>query len=385
MSLEQEKESTISALELRPTVLQVDLSAIEKNYQQIARKADKSKIMAIVKANAYGHGAVRCAGKLIECGVDYLGVALVEEGIELRKAGITHPILVFGGILSSQIKHFIDFDIELTASSVSKLKAIEDTARGLNKKARVQLKIDTGMERIGTHWYSAEKLFTAALKAKHIEVVGVFSHLATANEDDESFAFAYEQLDRFKEVKELFCNMSDSRPIFHIAASSAIFRLPESHMDMVRPGISLYGVYPCAALKELVQLEPAMQLRSSVVYFKVVRKGSGVSYGLSWKAAKDTRIVTVPVGYGDGYSRRLSNCGQVLIGGKRYPIVGRICMDQLMVDVGSDTVFNDAEVVLLGAQGDERITVSELADIIGTSVYEVLTATNNRVPRVYVG
>lgn len=376
------KDEQPTQIELRPTLLEIDLSAIAENFSMIRDRARGKKVMAVVKANAYGHGLVACARHLLECGADCLGVALLEEGIELRRAGISAPILVFGGIFTSQIRHFIDFDLELTASSVSKLEAIEETAQLLSKRAKVHLKIDTGMERIGVHHDHAETLFRAVLDCKHCEIRGVFSHFATLNEPDYSFASV--QLERFLRCRELFQTVCPrEQPLFHIGASSAVLRFPEALLDMVRPGIALYGVYPGNSLTESAPLKPAMRLLSKVVYFKVVRKGDGVSYGHTWRAPEDTRVVTIPVGYGDGYSRRLSNKADVLINGKRYPVIGRVCMDQIMVNIGADSAYNGDEVVLLGAQGEEAIRARELAEQIGTSAYEVLTATNTRVPRVY--
>jgi len=341
--------------------------------------------MAVVKASAYGHGLVPCAQHLVKSGASWLGVAFVEEGIELRKAGVQVPILVFGGIFDSQIKHFIDYDLDLTASSVDKLKSIEETASWLGKKARVHLKVDTGMERIGVHYYNADNFISEALNQKNIEVVGLFSHFATAGEDPD---FAREQLKRFSScvefTKEECLQRGIKTPLFHLANSTGAISIPEARFDMVRCGIALYGVYPAEFLRQLVKLEPVMKLSSRIVYFKVTKAGAGVGYGQAWKAEKDTRIVTVPIGYGDGYMRSLSNKGEVLIRGKRYPIVGRVNMDQIMVDIGDDSAWVGDEVVLLGEQGSERITASEVAEKAGSYAYEILTATNMRVPREYL-
>ena len=338
--------------------------------------------MAVVKANAYGHGLISCARRLAQEGADYLGVAFVEEGVELRHAGITTPILVFGGIFGAQIKLYLDYDLDITASSLSKLRQIESTARQLRKRARVHLKIDTGMERIGVHYYSAETLLEETLRCPHCDITGVFSHFACA--DDENLSFTKAQLERFLEVTGLFSRRGLPCPLRHMATSAALLRLKESHLDMVRPGIALYGVYPETHLQQCLPLTPAMRLTSRVVYFKVVKKGAGVSYGQRWVAPEDSRVVTVPIGYGDGYFRHLSNRGAVLIRGCKYPIVGSVCMDQIMVNLGAlGEAYNGDEVVLIGAQGGEHITVNEIADLVGTIPYEVLTSTNQRVPRIF--
>lgn len=369
---------------LRPTVMTVALSSLSNNLSAVRDKLGDCKLMAVVKANAYGHGLIPCAKHFVASGVDYLGVAFVEEGIELRKAGIKQPILVFGGIFDSQIKHFIEYDLDLTASSIGKLQGIEKTAAQLGKKARVHLKVDTGMERIGVHYYSAEPFLKTALDMKNCDIVGVFSHLATAAEDSQ---FARVQIERFSQcveyTKQEFLAAGVALPMFHIANSAGAILYPEAQFDMVRCGIALYGVYPDSSLRSEISLTPAMKLLSRVVYFKVVRKGAGVGYGQTWIAPEDTRVVTIPIGYGDGYFRSLSNRGEVLIGGKRFPIVGRISMDQIMVNVGQDSVYVGDEVVLIGSQGSEEISVGELADKASSYSYEMLTATNMRVPRVY--
>jgi alanine racemase len=366
---------------LRPTVMDVDLDALAANYAALCKAAAPADVMPVVKADAYGHGGAVCARHLVDQGAKWLGVAIVEEGIELRQAGIDVPILVFGGIFGAQIGLFLDHDLDLTALSVGKLLAIDEAARAKGKRARVHLKIDTGMGRIGVRYDHAEKLFDAAMEATHCDVVGVFSHFATISDADSSFANI--QLERFLESLEYFEKRSLPLPIRHISSSAGITRLPQSRLDLVRPGLALYGVYPHCCTPEDIELLPVMSLRSRVVYFKVVPEGAGISYSHTWVAGRDTRVVTIPVGYGDGFFRRLSNQGNVLIRGKRYPIIGNVCMDQMMVDIGQDEAFNDDEVVLIGEQGGEKITVEEIAGLIGTNTHEVLVSTNLRVPRRY--
>lgn len=365
---------------LRPTVLEVDLAQLTANYRALERHA-KAPVMVVLKANAYGHGMVEVGRHFDGLGAPCLAVAYLEEGLRLREAGVRAPILVLGGIIGDQIPHFIEQDLTLTASSVDKLKAIEDCAATMGRTAHVHLKVDTGMERIGVHWYSAEKLLEASLSCRHVEVDGIFSHFANADASDLSHART--QLARFHEVLRFYERRSLKPPLRHVSSSGAVIQLPEASLDMVRPGLLLYGAYPSPNVPRLVEVRSALRWVSRVVYFKVVQPGNPVGYGSTWKADEAVRLVTVPVGYGDGYMRAMSGRAQVLIRGRRYPVVGRICMDQLMVSIGSDSAYNGDEVVLLGGDGDAAITIEELAGWAGTIPHEILTSINTRVPRVY--
>lgn len=365
---------------LRPTHLRVSLATLSDNLASIQRAVGQGvRVMPILKSNAYGHGLVPVARKLASAGAHMFGVAYLEEALLLRRAGIDTPILVLGGIVGHQIPVFIEYGLTLTASSIDKLLAIEQAAAMMGARASVHLKIDTGMERIGTHWYSATPLLEASLQCRHVDVGGIYSHFANSDADD--LTHARLQLERFSEVLAFYPQHNLPMPCRHIANSGGILQLPESHLDMVRPGILLYGVSPLASRTSTVPVRPALCWQSRVVYFKVVKAGNPVSYGSTWAPTENTRVVTVPVGYGDGYFRALSGKAQVQIGGKRYPVVGRICMDQLMVDIGEDSAHNGDEVILLGEGGPHP---DELADWAGTIAYEVLTNINTRVPRVYV-
>jgi alanine racemase len=371
---------------IRPTNVEVDLDRLTENYKAIAGHVSGARIMAILKANAYGHGMVPVAHHLVSIGVDYLGVAVLEEGILLRESGITAPILVLGGIIGNQVPRFLDNDLTLTASSVEKLAQIDEAARGRGVKARVHLKIDTGMERIGVHYYSADALLEASLTCSNVEVEGIYSHFANADALD--LDSAREQLRRFQQVLSFYEERDLPRPpLRHMANSGAILQLPESHMDMVRPGILLYGVYPSDEAQRTVSVYPALSWKSRVVYFKVVQPDHPVSYGSTWQSDRLTRIVTVPVGYGDGYFRAMSGQAEVIMRGKRYPVVGRICMDQLMVNIGWESAYNNDEVVLLGEDESTgaKISCEDLAQWAGTIPYEILTNINTRVPRLYFG
>lgn len=367
---------------VRPTHVEINLARLTENLQAIRRHVAPAGVMAILKANAYGHGLVEVARHLTAVGIDYLGVAFLEEGVLLREAGVTAPILVMGGILGNQAPLFLDYDLTVTASSVEKLEQIDRAARQSGRIARVHLKIDTGMERIGVHYYNAGSLVEAALTCTHCQVEGIYSHFASSDAADRSSAQV--QLQRFNQVLAL-CEQQGLRPALrHIANSGGILQLPESHLDMVRAGILLYGVYPSAEVERSVVVRPAMSWKSRVVYFKVVLPGHSVSYGSTWQAEEMTRVVTVPVGYGDGYFRSLSDKGEVVIRGRRYPIIGRICMDQMMVNIGWETAYNGDEVILLGEMDGQNVTPEELAAWAGTIPYEVLTNINTRVPRIYI-
>lgn len=366
----------------RPTRVEVDLTAIRHNIECIRSLVADTPIMGIVKANAYGHGLVRLSRELLERGVEQLGVAFLEEGIALRRAGIDAPVLVLGGILGDQVSHYLEHDLMPTASSVFKLNQIEEAAAAMGMRARVHLKIDTGMERIGIHYYNAHQLFEAAVAAKHCDLCGVFSHFAESHAVDRSYTRL--QLERFHEALDFFPRHSLPMPTRHIANSGAILQHPEAILDMVRPGIMLYGVYPSDETQRTVALRPVLTLKTCVVYFKVVPKGARVGYDGKWVAPDDTRVITLPVGYGDGYRRALSNKGSALVGGKRYPIVGSISMDQMMVNIGQDTAYNGDEAVLIGSQGAESISIEEIAELVDTTPYEIMVGINTRVPRRYL-
>jgi len=361
---------------MRPTFLEVNLPQLRKNIEAIRSHVTPAKVMAMVKANAYGHGTDGVA-PFIEPYIDYFGVAILEEGIHLRELGIRKPILVAGGALPEQIPSFIEYDLILTASSPELLASADTAAASAKKRLIAHLKIDTGMERIGVHYYDAESFLEQSLKCKNIEIEGIYTHLANSEEPD--LKHARLQLERFLEVLQFYEKRSLSMPIRHIANSGAVLQFAESHLDMVRPGLILYGVYP-VGVSHTVQIAPALTWRSRVAFSKITRPGHPVSYGSLWQAEAETRIVTIPCGYADGYFRRMTNQAQVLINGTKYPQVGRICMDQFMVNVGEDIAEVGDEVVLLG----DEITAYDLAEWTGTNEYEVLTNISARVPRRYL-
>jgi alanine racemase len=374
----------------RPTRIRVDLDALAHNLRAIRQHTGRP-VMGIVKANAYGHGLVPVARHLEAQGVERLGVAFVEEGVTLRRAGVRVPILVMGGIYGKQVGDFLEHDLEITVSSVDKLRLVEAAAESAGRRAKAHLKIDTGMNRIGVHSARCGPFLEAALTSRWCEPVGLYSHLACA--DEPGNPMTARQLERFAEAcaqAQAICGRASvPMPIRHLANSGGVLHFPDTWLDLVRPGIALYGALPDPAARDTVGLKPVLSLATRVVYFKVVQAGSSVSYGATWTAERDTRVITLPIGYGDGWPRALSSKGEVLVRGERKPMVGRVCMDQFMVDLGPDgTAYNEDEVVLIGAQqsasSEERISVEAVAQAAGTIPYEVLTGLNERIPREYV-
>lgn len=370
---------------MRPSYLQINLKNLVYNFKQIRKFCPNSKILAAVKANAYGHGLLECSKILEENSVDYLGVAFIEEGVELRNAGIKTPILTLGGISGRQIDLFLDYEIDILASSVSKLEQIENRARDLNKIANIHLKFDTGMERIGIHYYSkdVELIIKKATSSDFLNLVGIASHFALSESTDTSFNET--QLQRFSDVLRRYENLIPKNVIRHIANSGGILSSPNNHLDMVRPGRILYGISAGEHQDHKLAIKPVLSLLSEVAYFKVVKKNHSVSYGRTWTAEADTRVVTIPLGYGDGIFRSLSNKGRVIINNNMYPIIGTICMDQFMVDIGPQGVaHNGDKVIFIGEDKNHKITITDIAKLASTDALEILTHLNTRLPRVYI-
>ena len=303
----------------------------------------------------------------------------LEEGIHLRHLGVDIPILVMGGTLPEQIPWFLRYDLTLTASSMDLLVAAQGYAAPSGGKIRAHLKIDTGMERVGVRDTEAGSFLTQAAASSHIEVEGIYSHYANGDQPD--LTHARLQLERFNEVLRFYERHSlPLPPLRHISNSGGILQIPEGNFDLVRPGIMFYGVYPELEIPHTVEVKPALIWRSRVAYTKITPPGRPVSYGSLWQTDRPTRIVTIPCGYADGYFRRMSGKARVLINGRSYPQVGRICMDQFMIDAGDAPIALGEDVVLLG----EGISACDLAGWMGTNAYEVLTSISARVPRVFV-
>ena len=384
------RPGSIDASEMRPTWCDIDLDALDRNLAAIRRHVGSAEVVPVVKANAYGHGIAQIGLALQAAGVSCVAVAYVEEALALRSAGVTIDIHVLGGAVERQIPLFLAHSLIFTAPSIDKLRQISEAAVAAGTTARAHLKIDTGMERIGVHHYNADGLFAESLRCRSVRVEGVFSHFANADSAD--LSDARRQIERFNEALSFYERHSLPTPVRHMAASAAIARLPEAHLDRVRPGIVLYGVAPKPEIAAALPVEPVLSWHSEVVYFKVVPCGASVGYGGTWTADRQTRLITLPVGYADGYARSLGTGprqgptqgpANVLIDGAPHPVVGHVCMDQTMVDIGDGSAYNGNRVTLIGRQGDERVTVTDLADWSGRSPYEVLTGISLRVPRVY--
>jgi len=363
----------------------VDLDAICQNVLKIKSKINSdTKLMVIIKADGYGHGAAPVARALGEIGVDAYGVAIIEEAIELRNAEVTKPILILGYTPKEQYDLVVTYDVMQSVFQYEMAEAIDLEAKKQGKIAKIHIKIDTGMSRIG---FADTKESILDIKRismlKNIKIEGLFSHLACA--DEVSKDSAHSQLKRFLHFVTLLENENIIIPTKHISNSAAAIDLPEANLDMIRCGIATYGLYPSEWVnKNEIKLIPAMELKTHVTYVKEVEAGVGVSYGSTYVTERTTKIATIPVGYADGYSRLLSNRGRVIIHGKYAPIIGRVCMDQFMVDVSNIEDVKQGDIVtLLGKDGDSYISVEELAELSNSFNYELVCNVGKRIPRVY--
>ena len=368
---------------LRHTFCEIDLDAIRHNVRVMRACAQGgADFLAVVKANGYGHGAVQVARAALEAGASMLAVAIPEEGIELREAGIAAPVLVLGGAEEEASEEIVRHDLTQVVFDETRIRALAAAGRKLGCAAKVHLKLDTGMCRIGVRKEEEAQRLTRLIDSlEGIELTGCFTHMATADEDQREGTL--EQIARFEALTEAVGAVHPGKIVRHAANTASIFRYPQAHFDMVRGGIALYGYPPHP---EVRGLRPAMRWIAHAVYVKTILPGDRVSYGGLFEAKKETRVMTVPVGYADGYRRGLTGKGSVLVRGQRARILGRVCMDQIMVDVTDipDAQAGD-EVVLLGAQGDEMIDADEMAAWLGTISYEVICSPSARVPRVYIG
>lgn len=363
----------------RPTKAIINISNLKNNIKVVKSLVGKKKIMGVVKANAYGHGLVEIS-KALEDDVDYLGVAYIEEALILRENGIKSPILVLGAIHKEQIDDYILNDIEITGSSLEKIEAISKRSKILKKKAKVHIKIDTGMGRIGVQWDRVERFFKELFESnllKNIEIVGIYTHFSSADTDK---GFTYKQNDRFKKVLKVFSKYVDpNNVLIHTANSKVVANYSKDFLnDMVRVGLLLYGYSNNPEVQK--RLKPVMSFKTIVSYFKVLEKGCPIGYNQTYVTKKRTRIVTLPVGYADGYPIEFSNKTSVFLNNKFYPVVGKICMDQCMVDIGNGEAYVGDEVELFG----ENVSLWELSKESLKSPYVLLTGVSERVPRVYI-
>lgn len=368
----------------RSAWVEIDLKAITENVKTLKSLLQPNVLfMVVVKADGYGHGAVPVSRAALAGGADRLGVALLEEGINLKQAGITAPIHVLSELSLKEVPLIIDYDLIPTVYTESFATRLNEEAVRRNKKVKLHLKIDTGMNRVGVPVGNALDLIEKAFALPSFKIEGIFTHFALA--DNPTSDFTRVQFERFQKVLNALSVKGLNISLRHAANSAATILYPESRLDMVRCGISVYGLHPSGATKDKIALTPALALKAKIPFIKTIASGEGVSYGHTFKAKRPTRLATLPLGYADGYTRLLSNRSHVLIRGKRAPVIGNICMDQLMVDVSQipEAQVGD-EVVLIGDQKDKRITADELAGILGTINYEITCMLNKRLPRIYL-
>jgi alanine racemase len=366
----------------RPTVAEIDLGSLEFNYRQLQKRIPEGvKLLAVVKADAYGHGAIPISRKLEKLGVAYLGVAISDEGVELRKGGVKAPILILGGIYKEGVDRVLQFDLTPVVFQKETLRLLTKTAERWKKKVKVHLKVDTGMGRLGVPLKLWPTFLKELKRFPEIEIEGILSHFSMTDEEE---SFTTHQWREFQEAVALAKEMGISYKFLHIANSGTLITFPSYLGNLVRPGIMLYGAYPSLTFQDLIQLKPVMTLKTRIHFLKSVAPGTRISYGGAFITKRESLIATLPIGYADGYSRHLSNQGQVLIRGKRAPIVGKVCMDFIMVDVTEiPNVSLGDEVILMGKQGKEQITAEEIAKKIDSISYEVLCLIGKRVPRIY--
>ncbi|MGH7826142.1 MAG: alanine racemase [Candidatus Binatia bacterium] len=368
----------------RPTLCFIDLDALRWNFRQVKEKVGpRVKILSMVKANAYGHGATVVANALAAEGSDAFGVATVEEGIELRQAGIRGPIVVLAGLYVEQVGKFFEYELTPVVHEVENLKRLETAVQKLGRTLEVHLKIDTGMGRLGMLAAEVFSWLPELKKLQAVRIAGVFSHFSHA--ESVQGDYTQKQLKIFHDIVQRLKSAGVSPSLTHFANSAATITLPAAHFDMVRPGLMLYGVYPSPAMASQIALKPVLSWKTRILQLKKIPAGSSISYGQTFVTARPSLIATLPIGYADGYGRLLSNRGEVLIKVSRAPIVGRVCMDLTMIDVTDiGGVQQGDEVVLLGRQGATEISADEMAAWSNTISYEILTSISARVPRIHL-
>ena len=379
------------------TWAEINLEAYAHNIRELRRVTrPPARLMAVVKANGYGHGAVEVAREALQNGARYLGVARINEAIPLREAGLEVPILIFGYSPPGLAPVLIDYELTQTVYSLSTASALSEQATRKGGKINVHLKVDSGMGRLGLLLVptngnpddiaaqNSVREIEAISRLRGLTVEGIFTHFATADSADKSYADL--QLGRFMDLLNRLQKEGLELPVRHAANSGALIDMPDSHLDMVRPGIATYGLHPSDEVnKRIVDLKPVMTLKSKIIHLKRVAPGFNISYGITFQTKNHTTIATIPVGYADGFNRLLSSRGHMLVHGQRVPIVGRVCMDLTMLDVGGVAgVALEDEVVVFGEQGNEAVTADEIAASLDTINYEVVSTITGRVPRIYL-
>jgi alanine racemase len=367
----------------RPTLCWIDHDALRWNLRQIREKVGANvKILSMVKANAYGHGAAAVAQTLVGAGGDAFGVATLEEGVELRRSGIGAPILVLAGAYEEQLAEFFAHSLTPVVHDMTRLETLEKAVRRRSATLNVHLKIDTGMGRLGLVAAESEAWIPELKNLAALKIEGVFSHFSHAESVDGDYT--RRQLEIFNRIVERLRGEQIAPPLVHFANSAATITLPAAYFDMVRPGIMLYGVYPSPAMAKQIILKPVLAWKTKILQLKKVPAGTSISYGQTFVTNRESMIATLPIGYADGYPRLLSNRGEVLVGGQRAKVAGRVCMDLTMIDVTDiRNVKQGDEVVLLGRQDDAEISADQIAAWASTISYEILTSISARVPRIH--
>ena len=368
----------------RPAFLEVNLRNVAFNVKNIRRKlGQRIEFLAVVKADAYGHGAYEVSKVVLENGADLLGVAILEEGIELREKGIQAPILILYPEFSGREKKVLEYDLQATVSDLDFARNLSLEAAKLKKTADICVKVDTGMGRYGLAPDEAYRFVKRIRDLENIKVKGILSQLSSAEEKEDDFTF--QQISSFNKVLKKLEELNRGFLSKSIANSSAVLNLPETYFNQVRVGLLLYGVYPSPEVARSVEVKPVLSFKSRMLFLKEVDKGTPIGYGRSYITSRKSKVATVPLGYADGFGRLLSNKAQVLIHGKRAPVIGRVCMDAFMVDVTEIPQAKAGdELVLIGKQGEEEITVDEFAAWNQSISYEVLTRMGKRLPKVYL-
>lgn len=370
---------------MRPVWAEINLDTIATNTKNIKKLIGDKELIAIVKADCYGHGAVDVVPTLLENGASRLAVAMLTEAIELRENNINAPIVILGYTPLYLGEELINYDIEQTVYDLDYAKELSKIALSLNKKAKIHIAIDTGMGRIGfLPGDDTVKTINEVYNLEGLEVIGIYSHFSTSDEKDKTYA--NEQLFKFKKVMADLKALGIEIPLKHISNSGAIIDMPETYLNGVRPGIILYGYYPSKEVSnDNLSVKPALTLKAKVAHVKELHKDMYISYGKTFKTNKKTIVATLPIGYGDGYPRALSENAKVIVNGKFASILGRICMDQCMIDVTDiENIKTGDEVIILGGEGDLKFNADDMAEALGTINYEILCRIKSRIPRVYI-
>jgi alanine racemase len=363
--------------------LTIDLDVVAANVRALlAHTGPGVEMIAVVKANAYGHGAVPVARTAVESGAHRLAVGRTDEGVQLRRAGLSAPILNLCYSLPEEADETVRYDLTATVSTIEGARALSQRAGALGKTAAVHIKVDTGMGRYGLLPDEVLPFMEQVSSLPHLDIEGMFTHFPVADEADKTYT--QQQMAIFHTVLDAAQQVGYTFRLRHAANSAAVIDMPETHLDAVRPGLAIYGLYPSPEVSHAVALQPALTLTSHVARVRTLPAGSGIGYGLTYFTKAPTQVALVPIGYADGYFRLLSNRGVVLIHGQRAPIIGRVCMDQLMVDATGINVAQDDEVVLIGRQDGGSVPAEEVAELAETINYEVVTGLARRIPRVYV-